>query len=156
MSVIRLLAAVFLALSATATSASETVTYSYDTLGRLTKVVHSGSVNNGLSACYSYDKADNRQNVTVATTYDCAGPLPVSFSISSNGPVIEGAASVFTITKTGTASASLSINYATANGTAVEPDDFTAASGTLTFTDDEVVKFVCTVSFPPLTNVPPV
>jgi hypothetical protein len=38
--------------------ASETITYSYDSRGRLTKVVRSGTVNNNVAANYSYDDAD--------------------------------------------------------------------------------------------------
>jgi len=51
--------------AAAATGASETITYTYDARGRLVKVVRSGSVNNNVSADYSYDKADNRTNVNV-------------------------------------------------------------------------------------------
>lgn len=51
-------------LSATEAAASETITYSYDTRGRLTQVVHSGSVNNGVTTSYSHDKAHNRTNKT--------------------------------------------------------------------------------------------
>jgi YD repeat-containing protein len=54
------------ALAATA-MASETITYSYDARGRLVKVVRTGSVNNNVSANYSYDKADNRTNVNVVS-----------------------------------------------------------------------------------------
>jgi YD repeat-containing protein len=43
--------------------ASETITYSYDAKGRLIKVVHAGTVNNGIQTTYSHDKADNRKNV---------------------------------------------------------------------------------------------
>ena len=43
---------------------SETITYSYDNLGRLVRVVHKGSFNNGVQTNYSYDKADNRTNKT--------------------------------------------------------------------------------------------
>lgn len=50
-------------LCATAVSATETVTYTYDARGRLIKVVHTGTVNNNNQACYTYDKADNRTNV---------------------------------------------------------------------------------------------
>lgn len=57
--------ALTLALLPVAASAAETVTYSYDAKGRLTAVAHAGSVNNGVSAAYSFDKADNRTNVTV-------------------------------------------------------------------------------------------
>lgn len=43
--------------------ASETITYTYDAKGRLIKVVHSGTVNNGVQTDYTHDKADNRTNV---------------------------------------------------------------------------------------------
>lgn len=48
-----------------AAAASETITYTYDAKGRLVKVEHSGTVNNNTVANYSFDKADNRTNVTV-------------------------------------------------------------------------------------------
>ena len=51
-------------LCSSAVSATETITYTYDARGRLIKVVHTGSVNNNNQACYTYDKADNRTNVT--------------------------------------------------------------------------------------------
>jgi hypothetical protein len=142
MSARRLLAAIILLVScATAALASETITYSYDARGRLVKVSHSGTVNNGASACYAYDQADNRANVTSSTTSDCTpAPPPVSFTISSNGAVTEGAPSVFTVTKTGTASGTLTVNYSTANGTAIGPGDFTATSGTLTFLASDTSK----------------
>jgi YD repeat-containing protein len=54
------------ALAATA-MASETISYSYDARGRLVQVKHSGSVNNNVSANYSYDKADNRATVNVVS-----------------------------------------------------------------------------------------
>ena len=47
--------------------ASETITYAYDSRGRLVKVVRSGTVNNNVSATYTYDKADNRTNVNVVS-----------------------------------------------------------------------------------------
>ncbi len=46
-------------------SASETVTYTYDAKGRLVKVEHTGTVNNGVKAEYSHDKAGNRTSVKV-------------------------------------------------------------------------------------------
>lgn len=45
--------------------ASETVTYTYDARGRVIKVEHSGTVNNGVVANYTLDKAENRMNVKV-------------------------------------------------------------------------------------------
>jgi hypothetical protein len=53
--------------AAAAAAATETITYSYDSRGRLVKVVRTGTVNNNVTANYSYDKADNRTNVNVAS-----------------------------------------------------------------------------------------
>ena len=46
--------------------AAETITYTYDARGRLIRVQHSGSVNNGVNTNYVYDKADNRTNKTTS------------------------------------------------------------------------------------------
>ena len=59
-------AVALLALLSTPVWASETITYNYDALGRLVKVVHAGSVNNNMQTVYTSDPADNRTNV--ATT----------------------------------------------------------------------------------------
>jgi hypothetical protein len=45
---------------AAAAPATETVNYTYDAKGRLVKVQHSGTVNNGVVTNYAYDRADNR------------------------------------------------------------------------------------------------
>ncbi len=52
---------------AAAAVASETITYTYDSRGRLIKVERTGSVNNNVQAEYVYDKADNRTNVNVTS-----------------------------------------------------------------------------------------
>lgn len=44
--------------------AAETITYTYDAKSRLVKVVHAGTVNNGIQTTYQHDKADNRKKVT--------------------------------------------------------------------------------------------
>lgn len=44
---------------------TETVTYTYDSRGRLVKVERSGTVNDKAKAEYKYDKADNRTTVNV-------------------------------------------------------------------------------------------
>ena len=54
-------------IAAVAAYAGETITYSYDARGRLVKVARTGTVNNNVTANYSYDKADNRTNVNVAS-----------------------------------------------------------------------------------------
>lgn len=48
--------------------AAETLRYSYDALGRLITVSHDGPINQGATAGYQYDKADNRINVTAVTS----------------------------------------------------------------------------------------
>lgn len=121
--------------------AAETVTYTYDARGRLVVVAHSGGPSNGLTTSYTLDRADNRTNKTTGTGGGGGGDS-VSFSISSNGAVTEGTNSVFTVTKSGAATQSYSVNYATANGTAAAPGDYTAKSGTLTYTTAETSKTV--------------
>ena len=61
----RVAAVVLLSSLSHAANASETIAYTYDALGRLTKVTRTGSVNNGVDANYTYDRADNRSNVAV-------------------------------------------------------------------------------------------
>lgn len=68
-----LVALTFAALPAQA-MAAETITYSYDAKGRLIKVERSGTVNNGVKAEYSHDKADNRTNVTVTGSSNPSSP----------------------------------------------------------------------------------
>jgi hypothetical protein len=82
-------AGVLLALSAIAwtgaASASELIVYRYDSLGRLIQVEHSGTVNSGVNATYSYDASDNRTNVTVgvpATPQSSSPALSPSLSTS--------------------------------------------------------------------------
>ncbi len=53
-------AALLSAFAATAATASETITYTYDAQGRVVKVVRSGTVNNGETIDYEHDDADNR------------------------------------------------------------------------------------------------
>lgn len=58
------LAAVTLLLSQSA-NAAETITYTYDVLGRLTAATSTGSVNSGVNRSTSYDPAGNRTNESV-------------------------------------------------------------------------------------------
>jgi hypothetical protein len=72
-------------------------------------------------------------------------PVPVSETISvGDVTVTEGNAgtttATFTVTRTGTQS--LSVNFATANGTATAGSDYVATSGTLTFAAGETQKTI--------------
>lgn len=58
---------------ATSALAAETITYGYDAQGRLITVIRTGSVNNGITDDYSYDKAHNR---VVAKVTGAATPGP--------------------------------------------------------------------------------
>ena len=53
--------------------ATETITYSYDARGRLIQVSRTGTVNNGVTTSYQFDKADNR---TSKTTTGSPNPPP--------------------------------------------------------------------------------
>ena len=53
--------------------ATETITYSYDARGRLIQVARTGTVNNGVTTSYQFDKADNR---TAKTTTGSPNPGP--------------------------------------------------------------------------------
>lgn len=64
--------ALLLALGAAA-YAAETISYSYDARGRLKQVARAGTVNNGVTTNYTYDKADNRTN---KTTTGSSNPPP--------------------------------------------------------------------------------
>jgi hypothetical protein len=116
---------------------TETVTYTYDALGRLIVSSISGGPNNGTQTGTTFDPASNRTNYTVTGT-----PTPPSFAIGNAAAVTEGGQLTFTVTKTGGTAASYSVNYATADGTATSGSDYTAASGTLTFAAGETTKTI--------------
>jgi YD repeat-containing protein len=109
---------------AAAAMASETITYRYDARGRLVKVDHTGNVNNGITTSYTYDKAENRANVTEGTTH--------VFSIG-DATATEGNLLTFTVTKTGTTTQSCLVYYATVDGSATAPADYGSATGPLIF-----------------------
>ncbi|MGH6617862.1 Calx-beta domain-containing protein, partial [Sphingomonas sp.] len=71
---------------------------------------------------------------------------PPSFAISGAAPVTEGGTLVYTVTKTGSTAASFTVNFATADGTAVAGSDYTAASGTLTFASGDTSKTINVVT----------
>jgi hypothetical protein len=57
-----------------------------------------------------------------------------TLSVNSPPAVEEGGPITFTVTMSNPSSFTVTVDYATANGTAVAPGDYTAVSGTLTFT----------------------
>jgi YD repeat-containing protein len=118
---------------------SESVNYTYDALGRLVRVDRSGTVNNGTQTSYNYDSAGNRTSTAVTTPGSVC--LGVGFSIN-DVTVLEGTPLVFTITRSGPLSIPCGVNYATANGSAVSPNDYGAVSGTLQFVANQAARTV--------------
>ena len=122
--------------------AQETVTYTYDALGRLIASSISGGPNNGTQTGTTFDPASNRTNYAVT-----GAPLPPSFAIANASAVTEGGNLTFTVTKTGTTASSYSVNYTTStgSGTATPGTDYTATSGTLTFPAGSTTSLPITV-----------
>lgn len=116
-----------------AAGGSETVTFSYDALGRLTGTSTAGGPNNSSTSSAGYDAAGNR---SIYATSVSGGP---AFSVSGAGAV-EGGSLVFTVVKNGTGAAS--VYYVTANGTAVGNFDYVGVSTGLSFAAGESVKTV--------------
>jgi YD repeat-containing protein len=127
--------------------AAETITYTYDELGRLIVSSSSGGPRNGRETTISLDPAGNRK------AYASGLPLPPQtnsavFSLSGAAPVDEGGAAVFTVSKTGTAFTTMTVNFVTANGSAVANEDYVPENATLSFLPSETIKYygVITVS----------
>lgn len=122
--------------------ATETTTLTYDELGRLVSASNSGGPRSGQTAETRYDLAGNRQ---AAALGQALPPPPANasvFSITGPTSLIEGNVATFTVTKTGPASSTLTVNVASVNGTAVAPGDFGAVSTTLSFLAWETAKTV--------------
>ncbi|HEX8620988.1 MAG TPA: Calx-beta domain-containing protein [Allosphingosinicella sp.] len=135
-----------------AAGAAETVTYSYDALGRLTATSTTGTVNNGATTAIGYDPAGNRSSYTAGVGGAVGGgggggggggepPAGAVFAVGdSSAP--EGGSLVFTVTRTGGTGGASSVGYATANGSAEAGSDYQQTSGTLTFAAAETSRTV--------------
>jgi len=124
-----------LVLLASPASATETITYTYDAQGQVIAVDRSGSVNSGDAVDITYDKAGNRTNYLSADS-------TTAFLSIGNASVTEGGSLSFTVTRSGYTSSAVSVNYASASGTATSGTDFTAVSNTLNFTSGQTTKTV--------------
>jgi len=131
-------------------TASETQTYTYDMHGHHVAVQYTGTVNNNQAHSTCFDLAGNRTKYksdsggTVATcTSSPSVPAygPPTFAVG-DAYGSEGVPIGVIVTKTGATSGSFSVNYATANGTALAGSDYVASSGTLTFASNESSKTI--------------
>lgn len=138
----RKLAALAFVLPLAAVAGAETVTYSYDALGRLVASSTVGGPLNGNTNSTEYDDAGNRRGHATGTAIP-AGADAAIFSVAGPaGEVTEGTSAEFVITKSGPATSSLTVNYASADGSAAAPGDYTPESGTLSFRSWETEKRV--------------
>lgn len=65
--------------------ATETITYTYDALGRLTQSSSAGSVNSGLTAAVTYDAAGNRKTYTATNATNPPPPANGAIVLPLNG-----------------------------------------------------------------------
>lgn len=117
--------------------AGENLSYTYDVLGRLVAISTSGTVNDGQAVSTSFDPSGNRTNYSVSV----AGAGQANLAVG-NANATEGGNLVFTVTRSGAVTSAVSVNYATASGSATSGSDFTAASGTLNFAANETSKTI--------------
>jgi Ca2+-binding RTX toxin-like protein len=114
--------------AAGSSTATVTVNPTNDNIDELTETV---TLNLGLGTGYTLGTTTSA-TVNIADT----DPLP-TLNISLNQKVVEGLTSSQTVTYTVTLSnpstQTITVNYATANGTAIAGSDYTARTGTLTF-----------------------
>jgi YD repeat-containing protein len=96
------------------------VIYTYDDAGRLKKA----EISDGTKVAYEYDAAGNRTSMVQGT--------PVQLSIAPTSAT-EGSSLSFTVTKSGTAAATVTIDCAQTSGTATGGSDYTASTQTLSF-----------------------
>lgn len=121
--------------------AAETITFTYDELGRLVRSGTAGGPKPGVVTTYTYDPAGNRAKVQV--TGAGTGSPTCSFAISdATVDARSGNPLEFIVARTGSCGGNVSLSYATQDGSALEPTHYTAASGTITFTTSESVKAI--------------
>ena len=119
-----------LLLAGSAAQASETITYTYDAQGRLVSAASTGTAS-GLApstATYSFDPAHNRKAEAISTANTAS-----TLSIADPAAAVAGKAITFTVSRTGVLTQAVTVDYATANGSAQAGTDYTAATGRLSF-----------------------
>ena len=122
----------FAANSAAGATQSITITTTNDNLSETSEsfTVTLGTITSDLSSQISLKNGAKSATATISAS----DPITVSIS-GPTGEVTEGGAGTYTVSLSGvTPTADLTVSYATSDGTAVAGSDYTAASGTLRFT----------------------
>jgi YD repeat-containing protein len=113
-----------------------TITYQYDNLGRL----KSATQDNGNQTGYNYDAAGNRISGTSTS------PGTVQFA-STSYTIAENAGSVsISVSRVGGSSGAAAVHYQTSDSTAHAGTNYTAASGTVSWTDGDAATKTITVT----------
>ena len=83
-----------------------------------------------------------RPKLSVTYTVGTATPQPgtLQFSNPTYSVNESGVTATVTVTRSGGSAGSVSVNYATSNGSATAGSDYTASTGTLTFADGQASK----------------
>ncbi len=118
--------------------------YTY-TLDNVNPTVQDLNAGDSITDVYTYTITDSDgSSSTTQVTIRIDGVSDTPPSIATGDVTVNEAAGMltFTVTRTGLTSMASSVDYATANGTAVAGADYTAASGTLTFLAGETSKTV--------------
>jgi len=123
-------------LVASAAIATETITYTYDSLGRLVTVASDGTVNDNQTAEIDYDATGNRTNYTAS-----GGATPANLAIG-NASVTEGGQLSFTVTRSGNTSTAVGVSFASANGTASSSSDYDPVSNSLSFAANDTSETI--------------
>lgn len=90
---------------------------------------------------YTWEYKNSASFSWALTGTDAPGqPGTLRFSVAGYSVNENGGTATITVTRTGGSSGSVSVNYATSNGTATAGSDYTATSGTLSFADGEMTR----------------
>jgi hypothetical protein len=130
------------------TGVSGTITFNPGETSKNVEVAITGDGSTELDETFTFDLS-NESNATLADS-QAVGTIvnddaPVDVNVS-NASITEGTGStkrmLFTVSLTGPRGVDVTVDYATTDGTALQPDDYVAKSGTLTLSAGETSKTV--------------
>lgn len=126
-------------------AAQETVTYTYDALGRLVATSTNGGANNGTTSAYSYDAASNRTNVTVsASGGGTPTPTPTpscSFAIADGSNNYESTVWM-QVNRTGTCAGTVTLNFQMAENGSPYTGNSYPSTGAVSFSTSDTYKLI--------------